>query len=61
MSGTFAEINDVYDQFAWYLIPCKAQHMLMILLIVVEKPVELRVFGSNTCGRITFKNVSEFI
>lgn len=59
LSGTFAEINDVYDQFVWYLFPNRAQHMLPILLIVAERPVEVRVFGSNACGRITFKNVGD--
>lgn len=59
LGRTFDEINDVYDDFAWYLFPCKAKHILSYLMIVAQRGVELRVFGSISCGRITFKSVSE--
>lgn len=58
LGRTFNEINDVYDDFAWYLFPCKAKHVLSYLMIVAQRSVELRVFGSISCGRITFKSVS---
>lgn len=54
---TFNEISDAYNQLAFYLYPCDVQHMLTTLLMVAQKPVELEVFGSIVCGRITFKNV----
>lgn len=59
LSESFDEINDVYDQSTWYAFPCNVQNMLTILLLVAQKPVELRVFGSTSCSRITFKNVRE--
>lgn len=61
LSETFEEINGVYDQFAWYLFPSKVQHILTTLLMFAQKPVELRIFGSISCARITFKNVSNFL
>lgn len=57
LCGAFEEINDAYNQLAWYLLPDNVQHMLTTLLMVAQKPVELEVFGSISCGRITFKNV----
>lgn len=57
LSGSFEELNDEYDQFAWHLFPMKAQRMLTVLLRMAQKPIELRVFGSTPCGRITLKNV----
>lgn len=57
LCGTFGEINDIYDLFAWYLFPYKAQHMLTTLIIFVQRPVELHVIGSITCSRITFQSV----
>lgn len=59
LTGGFDEINQVYDQFVWYLFPYRAQHILTTLLMIAQKPVELCAFGSVSCGRITFKNVSK--
>lgn len=59
LSETFGEVYDVYDQFAWYLFPYDVQQMLSIMMIVAQKPVELRVFGSISSNRITFRNVRE--
>lgn len=60
LSGTFAEINDVYVQFAdWRLFPYKSRRMLTQVMMVAQKPIELRVFGSISCGRITFKDVNK--
>lgn len=59
LSGTFEEINDVYDQFAWYSLPYDVQRILSTLVAVAQKPFEIRVFGSILCDRITFKKVSE--
>lgn len=60
LSGTFGEINYLYDQFAWYLFPNDVQHMLSTLMIFAQRPIELRVFGSVSCERITFKKVRKF-
>lgn len=61
LSGTFEEINDVYDQFDWYLFPCDVQRILTFLRVVAQNPIELHVIGSVSCGRITLKNVSKHI
>lgn len=58
LSEAFEQINDVYDQFAWYLLPFDVQHMLSTLIMIAQKPIELRVFGSISCTRITFRKVS---
>lgn len=57
LCGTFEEILGIYDQFAWYLFPKKAQRMLTTIMIFVQRPVELHVVGSITCSRLTFQNV----
>lgn len=57
LSATANGINDVYDQFAWYSFPWDVQQNITILIIFAQKPVSLRVVGSVSCGRITFKNV----
>lgn len=61
LCGTFNGINYVYDEISWYFFPCKAQKMLPILMNVAQSPVELHVFGSISCGRITLKSVSRTI
>lgn len=55
----FNEIDDIYDQFAWYLLPHDVQHMLSTLIFVAQKSIELRVFGNISCGQITLRNVSK--
>lgn len=57
LTGSFEEINDVYGQLAWYSFPCEAEQMLIILMGMAQKPVQLRVFGSISCGRVALKNV----
>lgn len=59
MTGAFEEINDAYDRFAWTVFPHDVQTLMPILIMAAQKPIELRVFGSISCGRITFRNVSE--
>lgn len=63
LSGTFNEINYVYDELSWYLLPCKIQQTLIILMVFAQKPVQLHVFGtwfgSISCDRITLKSVSK--
>lgn len=61
LSGKFEEINDMYNQLAWYLFPYKVQRMLSISIMVAQEPVELNVIGSISCGRITLKDVSKNI
>lgn len=57
LSGSFQEINDTYNQLAWYLFPRHTQHMLTTLIMMAQAPAELNVFGSISCCRITLKNV----
>lgn len=61
LSSSFEEINNLYDRFKWYLFPCDVQKMLTMLLIVAQHPVELHVFGSISCCRITLKNVNKIV
>lgn len=61
LCGAFDEVNHLYDQTAWYLFPYNVQHALSYLMMVAQKPVELRVFGSISCGRVTLENVSKII
>ena len=57
-SRSFDEINDIYDRLAWYKFPNDVQHALPTLMVVAQKPIELHVFGSISCSRITLKSVS---
>lgn len=57
LSGRFVEINHVYDQFVWYLFPFNIQRILPNLITYAQKPVELSVYGTISCDRITLKSV----
>lgn len=53
----FNEINNLFNQLKWYLIPMKEQSMLPIIMKNLQNPVVLGCFGSVLCLRITFKTV----
>lgn len=54
----FDEISDVIDQFKWYSFPNKVQQRLSTIIFIAQLPVALEVFGSISCQRESFKNVS---
>lgn len=58
ISTGFDDINDMVDEFDWYLFPIRMKKALLILMINAQKPVEYRCFGSTVCNRETFKKVS---
>lgn len=58
VSLAFIKINIQLDRIKWYLLPGEAQKMLPTILIVAQQPVELDMFGSISCNRITFKEVN---
>ena len=58
MSDAFDGIHFTIDQFEWYLFPIEIQRMLLTIIAVAQQPVPLECFGSTTCTRVVFKNVS---
>lgn len=61
LKGSFQQINGAFDQFPWYAFPRKTRRLLATLAILfAQQPVELQVFGSISCCRITLQNVSEW-
>lgn len=61
MSSAMLKINDVTEQFNWYMLPAEIQKMFPIIFISVQQPVEIKCFGSIACTRDAFKNVSSAI
>lgn len=53
----FEEVNEIIDQFAWYLFPLKVQQMLPMIMIHAQESVEIDCFGSTPTDRETFKKV----
>lgn len=58
ISHAFYEIDYVTEQFGWYVLPTKIWKNLTIILLYGEKPVGFRCFGTVSCNRELFKNVS---
>lgn len=54
----FDQINIAIEQLKWYLLPHKTRKMLLNILIVAQEPIEFNIFGSVSCNRKTFKEVS---
>lgn len=57
LSDAFEEINDIIDQYKWYLLPIKLRRTLPMIMIVSQKPVIMALFGSISCGREVFAKV----
>lgn len=58
VSNAFIEIDDEIGQVDWYLFSMHTQKLLIILMIVTQKPVGLNVYGDIWCDREDFKKVS---
>lgn len=53
----FHKMDDVIGQFSWLSYPNEIQRLLPMLINSTQQPVDLKVFGSITCSRETFKKV----
>lgn len=58
ISNASIEINDVFDQFNWYLFPVEIQRILPTAILYVQQPIEVKFFGSSSCSREQAKRVS---
>lgn len=57
ITNAFDEIDDQIENFDWNLFSLEVQKLLPIMLMVVQQPVELHIFGSASGLRETFKKV----
>lgn len=55
----FERIHDVVGELDWYLFPDELRKILPFVEQFVQQPVEFEFFGSISCGRPLFKDVSE--
>lgn len=53
----FNEINDLTDQFDWYLFPIGIKKILPSIILNTQKSVTIDYFGSLSCSREGFKKV----
>lgn len=58
LSDTAEGIDNMIEQFDWYLFPLQQQRMLCTILIDVQEPVVIACFGDVSCSRETFKKVN---
>lgn len=61
ISSAFDEIDYEVDQLSWYLFPIEIWRMLPMIIMSAQEPITFECFGSISCERITFKNVSKII
>lgn len=54
---TLNGLDRVIGQMDWYLYPNEIQKFLPLILLMVQKPFELRCLGSMECGRELYKKV----
>lgn len=55
----FNEINnEIVEQIEWYSLPFEVKRTLPIILCNAQKSVYLECFGSSSCCRTIFKEVS---
>lgn len=57
-SKLFTDLEDIALEFNWYQFPSETQRMLPTVLIVLQDPVAIECFGSFSCNRECFKQVS---
>lgn len=57
LTNEFNGINDLLNQFNWYLFPLDVQNLLPIIMANTQQSVYLECFGRIPCDRETFKKV----
>lgn len=57
LTDTVDGIHATIEQFNWYLLPVRVRRMLLLIIVVVQQPVEVECFGSIKCTRDVFKSV----
>lgn len=57
-SNEFEEIYKFTDQFDWYAFANEIKAMLPTLVMVLQRPVEIKCFGSFSSNRESFKEAS---
>lgn len=58
VTDAFTSINDVIDQFNWYRYPAVMKRILYAILPTVQKPIDVKCFGSFAANRETCRKVS---
>lgn len=58
VSNAFEEICTVIDQLDWYKYPSDIKRMLPMIMMNVQEPIAIECFGSISCSRKVFKQVS---
>ena len=58
LSDAFDEINDIINQFNWYLFPIEIRKILPNFMINTQQPVVMKCFGCISCSRKQFKKVN---
>lgn len=52
--------NIVECQMDWYLYPKDMKKLLLVIVNVIQQPVEVKCFGSIPCNRETFVKVNYY-
>lgn len=58
LNSAFERINIAIDQLDWYLLPIELKRIFPMIVGITQQPIELDCFGSITCTRSVFKEVS---
>lgn len=58
LSDAFEKISLIVNRFGWYLFPIEMKRLLPMIIKISQQSVELECFGSISCTRDVFKNVS---
>lgn len=56
-SNDFDELLDEFMELDWYLFPEEIKQMLPTILINLQEPVIIEIFGKISCCRDNFKKV----
>lgn len=59
ISTEFDAINDMINDFDWYLFPLELQKMAPLIMMSAQKTVGFELFGSYDWNRAAFKRVTD--
>lgn len=59
LTDGFNGVSKMFHAIDWLSFPMEIQRLLPIFIAISQQPIEIKVFGSITNSRETFKRVSQ--
>lgn len=58
VSDAFEDNWHLHDQFKWHSFPTEILHVLPLVMMISQQPVDIQFFGNHSCKRCFSRKIS---